>query len=437
MNIKIQKNTIYDHLFWISLFLYTDPGGFMTYYMPGKIYYKLISFTIMTVLFTILPKKYFNNIKIYFIVIFIWLFYYVIVYGLINNSETSFMFFIKSRFITSLIAIILSVYVYSFICRNTKLFIRYLLLFSFTIFILLFLSLLTNIQFIPISTAQRNIFEGQRNMLYSYSLIPWCMPIALVSIFFKSRLRINNLILISGSMMLVVWILSLTRRHLLFSVLYFVIISYFATKLKYLKLIVLRKAIVMIVVSLLLIFLLFPSYLNFSKDMFNETFSVVSSGETTGGKQDQRLSLTGNKFITEIFRKNIAFGTGFDYRWSTSEGDKEGYEGSDYVFLASLAQHGIIGLLFFFPIYFYIYKNLFLKYSEIRKQKSYFFISEYDRLLFYFVMATFILDLINYVNYFAPAGWAFASDQFYIRVGILLGVLYRTTIKINQITERE
>ena len=38
MNKKVQKNTIYDHLFWIALFLYTDPGGFMTYYVSGRLF---------------------------------------------------------------------------------------------------------------------------------------------------------------------------------------------------------------------------------------------------------------------------------------------------------------------------------------------------------------------------------------------------------------
>ena len=52
-------------------------------------------------------------------------------------------------------------------------------------------------------------------------------------------------------------------------------------------------------------------------------------------------------------------GTGYNPLWLSSEGDARGYEASDYIFLGSLAQHGIIGLLIFLPIYIIVFKLAF------------------------------------------------------------------------------
>ena len=76
---------------------------------------------------------------------------------------------------------------------------------------------------------------------------------------------------------------------------------------------------------------------------------------------------------------NPVFGTGFDNRWRTHEGDEQGYETSDYPLLAALAMKGLIGVLIFLPIYIILVKTLirdvkFLKRNNLDTNSKEFFL---------------------------------------------------------------
>ena len=77
----------------------------------------------------------------------------------------------------------------------------------------------------------------------------------------------------------------------------------------------------------------------------------------------------GKEFMQDLIVSNYVFGTGFDNRWRTSEGDKAGYEASDYPLLSAIAMSGVIGLLMFLPIYVVLIRTIQVDLKYIRKKR--------------------------------------------------------------------
>jgi len=430
---QFQKNTILDKLFWIFLFLFTDPGGFQQGYFErkliGQINFSDIIFVILSVLYFLLPNKHTpaNNklLRNFLIIILIWLLYYVFVFGLFNNHNDSFTFFlIKSRY--AIYTVFIAFYCANFTFRNTKLFFENLRVFSFIIFFLFFITVITNLPITPLMVFERGFVNTDRLLMYSYSFLPYLIPIALILSFFKFPLKGKNIWILLGSLMLVTWILSLTRRHMLFTILYTFIILFLAYKFGVRKSILSPKLVLLILIPILFLSIFFKNYAGDSENLVNETISLITTGETSSGTIDKRISLTANYFIIGKFLDNQLFGTGYDYLWNTEEGDKLGYESTDYPFLATLAQFGIIGLLLFCPVYFFVYNLLIKVYKDVRNEIV-FQSSIYDSILFLLITSVLILNIFLFTYWFYPANINIHNFEFYVFVGMLIGIQNRNT----------
>jgi hypothetical protein len=164
--------------------------------------------------------------------------------------------------------------------------------------------------------------------------------------------------------------------------------------------------------------LVFPEYLKAGGEAISETFYVIQYGETKTGQLDERLGLS-RPFITKKFKESPFFGTGFDNRWKNEEGDLQGYEASDYPFLGALAMVGIIGILLFIPIYFFIINAIRKDIILLRKlttRQGIFQLFIFTGILF------FIYDLFKYMDYFSPVSLSGAAQfPWYAYLGIYLG----------------
>jgi hypothetical protein len=216
---------------------------------------------------------------------------------------------------------------------------------------------------------------------------------------FKINIKWRKIILIGFGFMFLTWLLSLTRRHIfgtfIFVILALMMNNYFLNK----TVLPFNRVISITVYSLIIgffIYLSFPKYIDAGVKTVEETIYVLKYAETTKGKKDVRFGL-GKDFMQNIIKENYVWGTGFDNRWRGS-GDREGYETSDYPFLASIAMKGIIGVLLFLPIYIVLIKALRFDIKFIKKNKINFNSIEFFILTLFILY--FVYDLMQYMNWF-------------------------------------
>ena len=122
-------------------------------------------------------------------------------------------------------------------------------------------------------------------------------------------------------------------------------------------------------------------------------------------------------FLQNLISENYIFGTGYDVRWRTLEGNKAGYEASDYPFLGAIAMYGIAGLLLFLPVYIVVIKSLRADIKYLRKYK-------FDRFSFEAFMVVlfvvyFIFDFLQYINWFLPLS-VILDEKWYVFLAMYL-----------------
>lgn len=415
---ELKSNRTYtkliDYVFWITFIVFTNPGAILSAFgedsSDGGINITDVLIVILFGCYVLLPRKNnFVNDKTYsktlkYLLIF--LLYYLIVFGFFvpvlkdNPNYTPFTTFIKIRH--GIINVVLVFVVYEFFLRSSAIFFKYFLYSSIVVIVLFLFSALIGVELLPVKTMDRSFVETQRLLMENYGLMPLLIPMGAVAFIFKFDIKYKKIILISFVLMFITWLLSLIRRNIFGTFLYFILALMINNFIQHKAIFSLKKFIKISIYSVILIFfiqLTFPKYLEAGIIAGQETINVIKYGKTTSGRKDARLGL-GKDFMQELIRENFIFGTGFDNRWRTSEGDKAGYEASDYPLLSAIAMSGIVGLLFFLPIYIVLLKTLiydikYLRRTQLNLQsiESYFFI------LF---IVYFIFDFIQYMNWFLP-----------------------------------
>jgi hypothetical protein len=426
----IQKNTKFDHIFWILIFLYTDPGGILLLNLnvQGGIKFEdIIILLIWTVFFFSPSKKRIKSTSAEFkisIAVVLWFVYFIFIYGILNNETSDLLFFLKKMrraFYAGSIFFIASY----FTSRNTKLFFIYSIIFSAFVLLSLFVSIITGVEIITIRVAERGFSDVERLYSYSYGLAPWLIPISLVILVFKIRTPLRNKIITLGILMVIAWILSITRRHLFSTFFYIIIVYIMAYYSRYMRKLISLRFIPIVLIPIVVIAITSPKYLGAIKDSFSITYDAIINPESASEADYQRLSLVGQKDIMKNIHDEPFLGTGYNHLWFTAEGDKIGMEGADYPFLSAIAMHGIVGLLFFFPIYWFVYRYLFKSMQVIKKNRISIFLTNYDSLMFLSVACILFFNLFYYQNYFGPASISIKSGTFYLSIGMLMGLFRR------------
>lgn len=431
MKIKSNYNELVDYLFWITFLVFTNPGGMLMALGEdrgdGGINVTDFLFVIMVGLYTTIYYKNdrgkneaFNKTVKYLI---LFLLYYFLVFGLFvpifkeTNSSTFSFIFIKSR--QTIYSVFLFIMMYAFIIRSRSVFLKLFLFSSILIMTLFLFTLVTGIEILPIAKANRGFVNIDRIFLDTYGIMPFLIPMGVIVISFKTDIKLKRIILTGFGLMFLTWLLSLTRRHIFGTIIYFflalLIYNYFERK----ALLPLGKIVNILIYSLILgffIYWMFPKYISAGVQTVEQTIYVIEHGETTTGRKDERLGFS-RKFLINLIEENPLFGTGFDNRWRTGAGDKEGYETSDYPLISAFAMKGVFGVLIFLPVYIILIKCLLFDYRFFRKNKV-----NYNSIDFFFLMS-FILffsyDLLQYMNWFKPVSRS-TDHNWYIYLGMYL-----------------
>ena len=141
----------------------------------------------------------------------------------------------------------------------------------------------------------------------------------------------------------------------------------------------------------------FPKYSDAVVASIDETIYTIKYGRSSVGYKDARLGF-GKEALQEKIKNNYIIGTGFDNNWRVSE--EAGWEASDYPFLAAIAMTGIIGLLFFLPVYILLGKYIWYDINYMRK--SYIDLFRFEDYTLIVFIVYFIFDLATYVYWFLP-----------------------------------
>lgn len=444
----MKKNgNLVDYIFWILFIIYTNPGGILEAIFKedrgdGGINIVDFVFVLMFVcyMFIFYQKDLLKDILYSKTLLFIiyYVLYLYIVFGFLvpafkETPNSSFItVFVKSR--TTIFNLFLFVMIYSFFFRSYFIFIKIFMYSSVIVMVLFLISILTGVDILPIEKMNRGFIRIDRIFLIEYGLMPILIPMGIVVFIFKVEINIKRLILFAFGLMFIVWLISLTRRHIFGTIVYLFIALLFYNYYQHKALISISRMISISIYTLFIgvfLYLAFPEYINAGIKTFEETLYVMINGETKTGVVDQRLGFN-KKFIVDKFIENPIFGTGFDNRWRTAAGGQEGYEAADYPFLSALAMSGISGIIFFLPIYILLIKALFRDIRFFRNTSL-----GYNSIEFFFIM-TFIIffsfDLIQYMNWFRPVSEQ-ANYEMYVYLAMYFASrkLYYSSIRRNSL----
>ena len=348
-----------------------------------------------------------------------------------TNYSTFVYKFIKSR--QTIYSFALFIMVYTFYLRSRMIFFRVFLFTSIIIIILFLITLTTGIEILPITKFDRHFIKVERVFLDSYGLMPILIPIGVILIVFKIKINLRIFILAGFGLMFLAWLLSLTRRHIFGTVIYFflasIIYNYFQKK----ALIPIGKFLSILVYASILgffIYLAFPKYAEAGVVTVEETIYVLEHGEDRTGRKDERFSFK-RKFLMGLIEKNPMFGTGFDNRWRTGRGDSLGYEAADYPFIAAGAMMGIFGILVFLPIYLVLVRSLYFDFKFLRNNNIDY--NSINFLIFMTFILFFVFDLIQYMNWFRAVSSS-TDHEWYMYLGLYMAsrYLFYNDIHVNK-----
>lgn len=439
------SNYTVDYIFWISLLLFTNPGGIQQALNIYDIFGSQLNFNdllypIMLLCFLFVNKSNMHISKLtksISIALIVFSLYYVFVYALIIPKYK----YTNANLLFNLIKIRLSIYNISFFFftlvfwkRSWKIFLKLYIFTSIFILLVIFIQVtFIQIKILPIELVNRGFISLQRQHLISYGIMPLLTVIAAIILVFKFKSKYNLWIIIGFILMNIAWIISITRRHILGTIIYFIIaIILFAVIKKNLSLKIFSRLIRIVFSFALLILLLwkvFPDYLEAGFRAIDDTIYLIRYGENTAGVYDERLNIYGRYSIIKEFEENPLFGTGYRHSWYTMAGDRAGFEASDYPFQAALAMFGIIGCFFFLPIYLSLIKML---YQDILSNRNIINKNNIQQMIVLVFVLYFVYDILQYINWFSPVSIAI-NTYYYMYLGMYVGareIFYLSKINI-------
>ena len=267
--------------------------------------------------------------------------------------------------------------------------------------------------------------------MLSDGLIPLLIPLGVTIFIFKLRIRFKKIILFGFALLPFYYVVSLMRKDILSLIIYFfiaLVINVFLSKQYKILLSKIVNGLLVLIFLIVGAYFIFPKYAEAARISLVESYNVIKYGKTSTGETDERLGFH-RTFIVDQIKKYPLFGTGFDNRWRTSKGDKQGFEAADYPLLAAFARYGVVGIIIFVPVYFFLIKIL-KKDLVLLQNESYDNTSLLILLLMTFI-TFFIFHLLQYFNWFA----SIASDDFYYwycYLALYLAARYRYYFLQNQ-----
>jgi len=439
-----------DFWFWIFLNLYFDPGGYVTYYLDGKLVGPLnvTDVLIVGMIFCLV----FAKIKLgiiyqdqfltkFLLYLFIFTLYYFIVYGGIvpyfHNDFDYVNFLLKNRMYFYGIIILISVYIFSL--GGLKYFYTSTIFIAVICLSLYFITLVTGLDLIPVWKFQREGTAMTRISMLSYGLFDSIFPLALIAYLLSRKINLNLKnkfwLFLGGVIMVITLLITLTRRTQIDIIATVLIITLIISYLfRSGKIVEMFKIIIPAVLVIITLYFTFPKYVDFITETGENTLLLLTGGKDSEGQSEDRVSGTGDLEITkEYINNNLLFGTGYSYLY-WGPGYAYSRRGATYSRAADAAGevpiyyllfgYGIAGAILMIPLYFMMGK-LFFNLIRLLKLtlKNYL----YDPITLIFSVYVLLTIASKFTIQLAGLGYDFGSRGLNY-TGILMGIgfaLYR------------
>ena len=425
--VKKQQYKLVDIIFWTALILFTNPGGIQQtlgiFEIIDRINLNDVLF--LALLFCFLFIKGYKRSEhkdtiLLNISILIFLIYYFVVFGFITpqlretNVDVVFNLY-KLRF--ALYSSMIFYFSFSFFKRGWSLFLTLFLISSIVILLLFLQSFVSGFEILPYTVFSRGFIDQDRYILLDYGVMPFLTPLGAAVLIFKYKKKNSKLIILGLILINLVWLISLTRRHIMGFVITFIIGLLIFSYINRSKITQYFRVALFSFFMIVIVGLIFPTYVRSGYVLVKSTINVIKTGSNITGLRDERLALFGREKMVEEFTKHPLLGTGFNNLWRTSEGERYGYEASDYPFQSALAMSGILGLLFYLPVYIILIRALLRDLKTFRALRASQRNIDQISVILLGLMIYFIHTLILYMNWFSPVSNAESVSVFYILLG--------------------
>jgi hypothetical protein len=445
-------------VFWLSLALMFDPGGFLGAFggiFFGPVKYYDAFFLLSTICFLlakdirlieIYSDKQFLRLIRYFIFFEI---YYILFYGLITplingiSADNNFsLFVLKQR--TFVYGFFIVIYVYLFAKRGLSFHYKitvYSALFCLSLFIIGFL---TGIYLIPIETMERYAGDEMiRVGMTSWGLMDVILTIALVDVVFIrkyfKKLALKNYLYIGGALMFVAFMMTLTRRTLI-NTLSLPLIILLLTAVITKTAIRLYRIVLPLIFAVILLAIIAPKYIEWVPRVYKDVNLLLLTGKDTRGEQEYRVSGIGNfDYVKDNIKQKPLLGTGF-YWLNYEDRDKRISEGDTFAAAWGAANEmpiywvffsqGIMGFILYMPIYFFILQAMVALFKLFKNR--------YREFIFqspvFFLMG--ITVLIVFIQKFSVKAYSLFGDltgcSYMVYVGLLFSIWFSYKMLYNE-----
>lgn len=449
-----------DKCFWLSLFFFFDPGGFYEGYFDSKLI-GLLNFSdvlffmiILSIIFTRVNSSLFkqdSKFRFIFNYTIIFLLYYVLIYGMVipfyyERIDIPF-FLVKNRNMFYSIFLMYGVYKFSGTIEVLFNQIKWL---SLIILLLYFLTLFAGLPIVPVVSMDRYSWSGiQRLSMIEYGMIEWILYIGIILFFvkqIKNKFIQNDLVIyVSSGLMFVALLLTLTRREYLGLVLSTLVVSLLVSYIfNEPKLKLLSKLVIPAVLISILVFAFLPNDLENFTLIFRDTFSLLFTGQDTGGAGDYRISGTGPlEYAKQIILENPIFGTGYiSYLWSDIEQLKNYGDtfasaidaSAEVPIFGAFFRFGIFGVIISSFFYYILYKDLFgfLQKLRLANNKLFSIDTRYLLILLFAIFSLLANLFVKFYNVFMEFYTPSRFPLFIVTVALFYAMSFRFNLWSNK-----
>lgn len=440
-------------IFWIVIIFYLDPGGFQSSGVEKeidstkKVIY-LVGF--ISVIWMSYILKYQRNenkllqdkfLQSYIYIMVIWsLYYFLWFYGLNNPTYAGpyKMITQNGRMIGQIIIVVPIAY---FASVRLDQFVKILSWSTIIIMIMFLISVFLKIELIEIIDMERGMgLSVKRYFMRGYGIMSFTIPLALSLLMMKYKT--HKIIVIAALLVAAQLFLSILRRDIIgiieYSIIISIIVNYVnrSTTFNFLWRFINLKSISFVVLIIVIIITFSPGIIETAQILVEKTYRNAILGDVGRGEaEDVRMSLTAQYGIVKAIEENLFFGTGFDPAWNTGNGGVKGFEGSDYIFLATFGMYGLVGLLIFLPFYIIVIKVV-IRFLKLLRSNLEIIKENKSTMIFPVIVglaacSEFIKNIIEYPNWFYPIGALYPSPIYFIYFGLLVGSYYQIVKRIN------
>ncbi|WP_016778405.1 hypothetical protein [Anaerophaga thermohalophila] len=424
-----------DHAFWIIIILLFDPSGHLTVYFGkdalGGFHYQDFLFVLAFVplISSKVEVKHLLHFRPFLIVLgvqLLFLLYHVFVFGYWQPGKgwDYLVRYVLVRERMSVFGFLLIIPSFVMARRNLSILVDVLGWSSLVVFILFFLTVFTDFEFVPVWQAERYRGTGiMRYFMYSAGLTDMLLPLTFFVLSRKINYRYRQLLYTATVLFVIAVMLSLTKSNyinlagLVVGSL-FLYYRYYRASLTGLLGMLLGPGLALLV----LMYAMFPEYPGLVWRQVEDLWLFISGDAYTSGVVEGRLLNQWPAHLA-IIEQHPWFGTGADFAGHFSlRFDPSDYEVTDLPITGHLAMYGFVGLAIYSLLYVQLWRYLVQGYKTMKR--SVLHVNEVDMAFFFVVFAWMIKTFVFKPNYlFNELTTGTLLINLY--AGILIALLYR------------